>query len=176
MNVIRRIIAAAVAVTALSAVWTLTPVSASAAIRPATHYVQLGDSGRCVTAVHFRPGAEVKALPCAHLASQRWVIGGGPVRLAGTRLRLTISPRSHRVVVTGHDHADRWKLGHHYLRDLTMSARYRVRMVLTLPATLHHRALPGFHLFAAQLLRFVHTKSRIINQGFQRVSLSPVRR
>jgi hypothetical protein len=143
---------------------------------PDPERIRIVHSGRCVTASREKPGAVVRAEKCSHGRLQRWVLGSGAVRLAGSDLRMAISRKSWKAVLVlpTSRWRDDWQLsgnGRH-LRDLTLSKRFRADEVLTLPDTLKGKPLPGAVLRAGELERVIKKPGFVQNPGYQRVRVS----
>jgi len=167
-------IASAVAIAVAGITAAVAPgVSAAQAAVPQARYIRMAGTARCVTALHERPGAAVTAQPCRHRPDQRWVIGHGVVRLAGTRLRLDISRRTWAAVLTlPGSWRDDWRLDrHHHLAGLVLSRRFGAREVLTLPSALLRRLI-GKRVSGSVLIYFPVSRHPHIDAGFQGIRLS----
>lgn len=139
-------------------------------------HIHIVGSRRCMTAPRERPGTVVRAEKCAASLGQRWIIGGGAVRLAGSKLRMVISRRSWKAVLVlpASPWRDDWTLSKNgrHLQDLTLSKRFKADEVLTLPDRLNGKPLPGAVLRVGQLLPVIKKPGFVQNQGYQRVRAS----
>lgn len=104
---------AAALVVAATGVTTLGAASAGAATAgpplPASQ-IEMGTSGKCVTAADLTPGAAVILATCSKTNKrQRWVIGGdGTIQLAGSLALLSANPATDLVVLGGANPDSQW--------------------------------------------------------------------
>jgi len=104
---------AAALVVAAMGVTTLGAASAGAATAgpplPASQ-IEMGTSGKCVTAADLTPGAAVILATCSKTNKrQRWVIGGdGTIQLAGSLALLSANPATDLVVLGGANPDSQW--------------------------------------------------------------------
>lgn len=164
-------IIAALLGSALLAVSAAVPASAAPAHRHAGRAVEIRIAGthRCVTADRYRAGALVRAERCRDLRRQRWIIGRGAVRLAGTRLGLLWSPHRGAVVLSRRLRADDWRLRHHHLADVALSRRFHAPEALTLPGI--RRPAAGAVLAVREFVPFSSTPGHLVDPGWQGIRI-----